>query len=157
MVKVSSCMCSRATKHFQQVLEATRYLLQTAFTPTPQPLKTGWSQVVKQQTRGTVSAPTSPSKKHPANPNSTFRRETAASSLGRREWTEPAESAPNQETVKVKGFASSGPALAANTGGREALAISSEVSGAREPQSQSSQSPGKTANRLQEGQEVAKA
>lgn len=47
-------------------------------TPAPQALKSGWSQVVRQQNRGTVSAPASPSKKQ-SNPSAGSRREAPTS------------------------------------------------------------------------------
>lgn len=135
----------------------TKLLLQKLPTQTPQPLKSGWSQVVKQQTRGTVSAPTSPSKKQAATPLTSFRRETAASSLGRRDWTESPAPATSLEEKKPRETSRSDTALAANSGRREAHAVSSEAVGAREAQSQSSQHPGKGEVRPHEGEEAEAA
>ena len=131
-----------------------KHLLQKAFTQTPQPLKSGWSQVVKQQTRGTVSAPTSPSKRQASAPLSSTRRETAATNSGRRDWNDSAAPATSSDTAKPQEATQFSTALAANTGRRETHAVSLEPAGAREPQNQSSQLPGKGQMNSQEGQET---
>lgn len=129
-------------------------MLQKTFTQTPQPLKSGWSQIVKQQTRGTVSAPTSPSKRQPSAPLSSSRRETAASNLGRPDWTESAAPMTASESSKPRGDPQFSAALAANTGRKEVHALSSEPAGDREPQAQSLQSSAKGQIQSHEGQEV---
>jgi hypothetical protein len=90
----------------------TDYSVQTiGFTPAPQPLKSGWSQVVRQQTRGTVSAPASPSKKQ-SNPSAGSRRDAPTSGLGRKFEAERSDRATT--SGKTREDRASGSAGAAN-------------------------------------------
>lgn len=82
----------------------------------PQPLKSGWSQVVRQKSRGTVSAPASPSKKQQASLAGNTRRDLPGQSWNKRPDLESVDRAnPSNSGDKQRDSRRSGN-IAANTG-----------------------------------------
>ena len=141
--------------YFDTTLPILYLQVQSEKVPNPQPLKSGWSQVVRQKTRGTVSAPASPSKKQQASYAGSTRRDPSAPSWNRKQDAELIDqAAPSDQLGKQRDVKRSGIGIAANTGRAAASAIAAEPREGGSLPNYTLQLASKRETRVQENSEV---